>query len=191
MTVFPCVVRFARALIRAINDSFNSALGFSVQTFNAQCQLLATAFSTMKDGMRALLDAQHPTRSACHTCTVCQEHATNVVTRSKALDRQNSFKVETEPKWALLPHEPALLSMPVGSVLQLPCRELRVVHIGSATCLTFNGHNLSSMALMTCAVPLLNFLVQGYHRTHDHHMPDWQPSACIACISVRTGLEQV
>lgn len=63
MTVFPCVVRFARALIRAINDSFNSAVGFSEHTFHAQCQLLATAFSTVKDGMRVLLDAQHPPRS--------------------------------------------------------------------------------------------------------------------------------
>ena len=68
MTVFPCVVRFARALIRAINDSFNSAVGFLEPTFNAQCQMLATAFATVKDGMRVLLDAQHPPRSACPPC---------------------------------------------------------------------------------------------------------------------------
>ncbi|KAK9865008.1 hypothetical protein WJX84_002123 [Apatococcus fuscideae] len=62
MTVLPCVVRFARALIRSINEGFNGAVSRPEETFHAQCQLLATTFSTLKDGMRVLLDAHHAPR---------------------------------------------------------------------------------------------------------------------------------
>ncbi len=62
MTVLPFVVRYARAMIRAINEGYTAAVSRSEQTFLAQCQLLATSFSTLKDGMRVLLNAQHVPR---------------------------------------------------------------------------------------------------------------------------------
>ena len=65
MTVLPCVVRFAKALIRAINEGYSGTVSRSEQTFLAQCQLLATSFSTIKDGMRILLNAHHAPRLVC------------------------------------------------------------------------------------------------------------------------------
>ena len=71
MTVLPCVVRYARALIRAINEGYTGGVSRNEETFLVQCQLLATAFVTIKDGMRVLLDAQHTPRSASGAASQC------------------------------------------------------------------------------------------------------------------------